>query len=305
MKFSAIGRNSIAIFYSQTETKTKSNKKHIMIILRVIRLGGSDIASTDANNSQNPTSQNTNIQEIEVGDHDSFISNLYGQLMELQIQNLFEDEIDVEELLKSVKTKTTKQTNQKIICCTDSLSCAGNEITGALELADANEETEKWKILTPGLSAIAKCWNENCVACGNEVTINFGFGVFNSAKCFDDTKCPCCKNKLNNTIYGLSDCNWMYGGLKVNSADMSECNWNHCEQTKFQLLNLCNQQNQLANLSVCVVRKIPEQCAICLDEIDVLDVQELPCAHSFHSGCIKMWLQKNTTCPCCRIELNK
>lgn len=40
-------------------------------------------------------------------------------------------------------------------------------------------------------------------------------------------------------------------------------------------------------------------CAICLDIIE-RDKFTLHCKHSYHSECIKQWLQKNNTCPYCR-----
>ncbi|CAN6362268.1 unnamed protein product [Urochloa humidicola] len=47
------------------------------------------------------------------------------------------------------------------------------------------------------------------------------------------------------------------------------------------------------------------QCVICLagyEEKDVL--RTLPyCGHDFHMACIDLWLEQNTTCPVCRIQL--
>ena len=43
-------------------------------------------------------------------------------------------------------------------------------------------------------------------------------------------------------------------------------------------------------------------CSICLG--DLADTEraalELPCKHRFHGQCVAPWLQKNSSCPCCR-----
>jgi E3 ubiquitin-protein ligase ATL41 len=46
-------------------------------------------------------------------------------------------------------------------------------------------------------------------------------------------------------------------------------------------------------------------CAICLCELDEgEEVKLLPvCMHLFHKDCIKLWLEKNKTCPMCRTRV--
>ncbi|XP_003560697.1 RING-H2 finger protein ATL32 [Brachypodium distachyon] len=47
------------------------------------------------------------------------------------------------------------------------------------------------------------------------------------------------------------------------------------------------------------------QCAVCLETLRSGEtVRRLPvCAHTFHVGCIGMWLHSHTTCPVCRRHL--
>ena len=46
------------------------------------------------------------------------------------------------------------------------------------------------------------------------------------------------------------------------------------------------------------------ECCICLEENKLDDhVIRMPCAHIFHSDCIKDWLSRSCTCPVCRFEL--
>lgn len=42
-------------------------------------------------------------------------------------------------------------------------------------------------------------------------------------------------------------------------------------------------------------------CAICTDEIT--KGKKLKCSHVFHSKCLKMWCEKEVSCPICRAEL--
>lgn len=43
-------------------------------------------------------------------------------------------------------------------------------------------------------------------------------------------------------------------------------------------------------------------CAICLAELKVNDrvSHSRSCNHEYHNDCIRLWLEKNDTCPCCR-----
>lgn len=46
---------------------------------------------------------------------------------------------------------------------------------------------------------------------------------------------------------------------------------------------------------------INEVCAICTEEIT--RGKKLQCSHSFHSSCLKMWCEREISCPICRAEL--
>ena len=47
-----------------------------------------------------------------------------------------------------------------------------------------------------------------------------------------------------------------------------------------------------------------KECVICLEEFNNDElVTSLPCIHSFHTHCIKSWLQRNNECPICKFKI--
>ena len=47
-------------------------------------------------------------------------------------------------------------------------------------------------------------------------------------------------------------------------------------------------------------------CCICLANINLKEKSILlPCGHLFHFKCAKIWLEKNSVCPMCRLDLNE
>ncbi|XP_063696133.1 putative uncharacterized protein DDB_G0282133 isoform X2 [Culicoides brevitarsis] len=49
-----------------------------------------------------------------------------------------------------------------------------------------------------------------------------------------------------------------------------------------------------------------EKCSICLSNFkEVTFVRRLPCLHFYHCECIEYWLRLNSTCPVCRIDIQK
>ncbi|KAJ1272482.1 hypothetical protein BS78_06G205000 [Paspalum vaginatum] len=49
------------------------------------------------------------------------------------------------------------------------------------------------------------------------------------------------------------------------------------------------------------------QCSICLGEYSEKDILRIipTCHHNFHLACLDLWLQKQTTCPICRVSLKE
>ena len=51
---------------------------------------------------------------------------------------------------------------------------------------------------------------------------------------------------------------------------------------------------------------VDRTCAICYDEMENdTKAKRLPCAHCFHYGCLRRWVEKNTACPYCWQEFEK
>lgn len=47
-------------------------------------------------------------------------------------------------------------------------------------------------------------------------------------------------------------------------------------------------------------------CVICLDHLKLAEhIRCLPCSHVYHSNCIKLWLRRKNSCPCCAAKVVK
>ena len=48
------------------------------------------------------------------------------------------------------------------------------------------------------------------------------------------------------------------------------------------------------------------ECVFCYEKFQNNEiVRILPCKHYFHIGCLKPWLECNTSCPVCRFDVKK
>ena len=44
-------------------------------------------------------------------------------------------------------------------------------------------------------------------------------------------------------------------------------------------------------------------CPVCLEALEGRANATTPCSHAFHADCLGWWLERATTCPCCRTVL--
>ena len=64
-----------------------------------------------------------------------------------------------------------------------------------------------------------------------------------------------------------------------------------------------NKNNKILPIVFPKIEKIYKQsdCSICTHKLETY--VSLPCGHIFHSNCILEWLEKNMSCPICRMDV--
>lgn len=67
------------------------------------------------------------------------------------------------------------------------------------------------------------------------------------------------------------------------------------------LLNIETTENQYSQ----AILTTEDKCSICLTVINRIEQKSTKCNHEFHSKCLNIWLENNTTCPICRSQLRK
>lgn len=76
-----------------------------------------------------------------------------------------------------------------------------------------------------------------------------------------------------------------------------KCLINSCEKNKNQQL-LNNELKEKINSDS------SKECSICLNSMNNYnDLVILKCKHYYHKDCLNTWLNKNNSCPICRISL--
>jgi len=67
-------------------------------------------------------------------------------------------------------------------------------------------------------------------------------------------------------------------------------------------INILKNSSEIGNIEKNIDNDL--KCAICLRKISLnKNFKVLPvCNHKFHIKCINNWLDKNNTCPCCRLN---
>ncbi|PIK38366.1 putative E3 ubiquitin-protein ligase AMFR [Apostichopus japonicus] len=63
-----------------------------------------------------------------------------------------------------------------------------------------------------------------------------------------------------------------------------------------------NMETRFSTASQDELRENDDDCAICWEEMKT--ARKLPCNHLFHDGCLRSWLEHETSCPTCRHPLN-
>lgn len=83
-----------------------------------------------------------------------------------------------------------------------------------------------------------------------------------------------------------------------NISDDSVANWNNYYYNGLDIID--------ANTDEIAYNYHEKTCSVCLDEYAVNNkIVLLDCNHSFHTDCIKKWLQINKSCPVCRLDIDQ
>jgi len=45
------------------------------------------------------------------------------------------------------------------------------------------------------------------------------------------------------------------------------------------------------------------ECPVCYEALEGRAITTTPCSHAFHADCLAQWLERATSCPCCRTSL--
>jgi len=64
------------------------------------------------------------------------------------------------------------------------------------------------------------------------------------------------------------------------------------------------ERNKLASLFSCDRLQMYQEDTICLEPV-LNDIYILSCGHVFHFDCLRLWMEKSSTCPNCRVPLKE
>ncbi|KAI7887747.1 uncharacterized protein EV154DRAFT_519879 [Mucor mucedo] len=63
-------------------------------------------------------------------------------------------------------------------------------------------------------------------------------------------------------------------------------------------------ESDIATLKTRTSSMNEQECAICTEHFNNLELTQLPCKHEYHSECIHHWLKLNASCPMCRQSIS-
>jgi SUMO ligase MMS21 Smc5/6 complex component len=105
------------------------------------------------------------------------------------------------------------------------------------------------------------------------------------------------KNKLEKLIHDIRTLRRKYPVVRTSSIVVVSYNTLEEEMTEGLSTDLLNNIKSVSKPS-------STGCSICLENYsEETPVVSLRCNHEFHKSCVFYWLEKHTTCPECRCEL--
>ncbi|CAD5117087.1 DgyrCDS5900 [Dimorphilus gyrociliatus] len=93
---------------------------------------------------------------------------------------------------------------------------------------------------------------------------------------------------------------------KIENVDEAECQTGFEDDRKDEKKRTCKIEKQTSSVKESTVKNDEDimSCIIC-QELLYDCVSVMPCLHVFCGGCISLWLERNNTCPQCRVTINR
>ena len=85
--------------------------------------------------------------------------------------------------------------------------------TESIEKLQWNFNAPKWRVATPGLNVEGICRNDGCAAFQEPTISKIGFKPWTLGS---EVRCPMCSNEMEAFTCGLTNCSWMFEGVKTN-----------------------------------------------------------------------------------------
>lgn len=174
--------------------------------------------------------------------------------------------------------------------------------TESIEKLQWNFNAPKWRVATPGLNVEGICRNDGCAAFQEPTISKIGFKPWTLGS---EVRCPMCSNEMEAFTCGMTNCSWMFEGVKTNGEIVTK-SWEEVgnEYNRFKKTGNMVEWDRLV---ICARRHSTTECAICLEDVKIGNTWSIACGHKFHKECIFLWANMPVigkghapTCPLCR-----
>jgi len=70
-----------------------------------------------------------------------------------------------------------------------------------------------------------------------------------------------------------------------------------CKKNKFETISSRLGEQEYEN-----ILNVDLECVICMNDMELEDIERLRCNHFFHKKCLSSWMEIKPTCPICRAK---